>query len=134
MLRHFVAATPFPLVFLRSKKGDKTDLFKFYQGISSVLPAPSLLGTAAGLAIKLQAIISCASHPIQTVARIIGVQRQSPRGWILDFRKVGVSGLVNKPKGHRKSSSTRNDGPRWQAGYKEDKPQMERLFIGPWRD
>jgi transposase len=72
----------------------------------------------SGLAIKLQAIKSCASHPIQTVAKIIGVQRQSVRNWILAFRKAGVSGLVSKPKGHRKSKL---DKERWAevAGWIE---------------
>jgi transposase len=64
----------------------------------------------SGRAIKLQAIKSCASHPIQTVANIIGVQRQSVRNWILAFRKEGVAGLASKPKGHRKSKLDRE---RW---------------------
>lgn len=64
----------------------------------------------SGLAIKLQAIKSCAAHPVQTVAQIIGVQRQSLRNWILAFRKDGVAGLVSKPKGHRKSKL---DKQRW---------------------
>ena len=50
-LCHFVAATPFLLLFLKSKKRDGTDLFEFYKGISAVLPVPSMLGTATGIAI-----------------------------------------------------------------------------------
>jgi len=55
------------------------------------------------LVIKLQSIVSSATYPIQDVARILGVGRQSVRNWILSFRAQGIAGLIDKPRGHRQS-------------------------------
>ena len=51
--------------------------------------------------IRLQAIISSADHPINQVADIIGVTRQTLSRWIRDFQKMGIEGLMDRPKGHR---------------------------------
>ncbi len=58
------------------------------------------------LVIKLQSIISSATYPIKDVAKILGVGRQSVRNWILSFGAEGITGLVDKPRGHRPSKLT----------------------------
>ena len=55
------------------------------------------------LAIKLQTIISCAKHPVETVSSIIGKNRVTVWRWIRAFKESGVDGLVDKPKGHNPS-------------------------------
>jgi len=53
--------------------------------------------------IKLKAIVSSRTYPLKEVADVFGIGRQSLRNWILAFRKQGVMGLVDKPRGHRLS-------------------------------
>ena len=55
------------------------------------------------LAIKLQTIISCAKHPVETVSSVIGKDRVTVWRWIRAFKDNGVDGLVDKPKGHNPS-------------------------------
>ncbi|MEN6376062.1 MAG: helix-turn-helix domain-containing protein [Smithella sp.] len=55
------------------------------------------------LAIKLQAIISCAKHPVDIVSSVIGKNRVTVWRWIRAFKESGVNGLVDKPKGHNPS-------------------------------
>ena len=55
------------------------------------------------VAIKLQALVSSRIYPIKQVAEIFGIGRQSLRNWILAFRKQGIIGLIDKPRGHRPS-------------------------------
>ncbi len=53
--------------------------------------------------IKLKAIVSSRTYPLKEVAGVFGIGRQSLRNWILAFRKQGVMGLIDKPRGHRPS-------------------------------
>ena len=46
---HFVAATPFLLVYLRSRKEPPADLLEYYKGLSLTLPVFAVSGVAAGL-------------------------------------------------------------------------------------
>jgi transposase len=55
------------------------------------------------LAIKLQTIISCAKHPVETVSSVIGKDRVTVWRWIKAFKDNGVDGLIDKPKGHNPS-------------------------------
>ena len=55
------------------------------------------------LAIKLQTIISCAKHPVETVSSVIGKDRVTVWRWIKAFKENGVDGLTDKPKGHNPS-------------------------------
>jgi len=55
------------------------------------------------LCFRLQAIISSGSYPINSVASVMGISRMTLWRWIKKFRNYGVSGLRNKPKGHRLS-------------------------------
>lgn len=55
------------------------------------------------LAIKLQTIISCASHPVEIVSSIIGKDRVTVWRWIRAFKENGVDGLMDKPRGHNPS-------------------------------
>jgi transposase len=55
------------------------------------------------LAIKLQAIISCSSHQVETVSSVIGKDRVTVWRWIRAFKEAGVDGLIDKPKGHNPS-------------------------------
>ena len=55
------------------------------------------------LAIKLQTIISCAKHPVETVSSVIGKDRVTVWRWIRAFKENGVDGLMDKPKGHNPS-------------------------------
>ena len=55
------------------------------------------------LAIRLQAIISCANHQVETVSSVIGKDRVTVWRWIRAFQENGVAGLIDKPKGHNPS-------------------------------
>lgn len=55
------------------------------------------------LAIKLQAIVSCANHQVETVSSVIGKDRVTVWRWIRAFKENGVDGLIDKPKGHNPS-------------------------------
>lgn len=55
------------------------------------------------LAIKLQTIISCSKHPVETVSSVIGKNRVTVWRWIRAFKESGIDGLVDKPKGHNPS-------------------------------
>jgi transposase len=55
------------------------------------------------LCARLQAIVSCAEHPITTVAAVYGVNRRTVWLWCRNFRESGVAGLRDKPKGHNPS-------------------------------
>lgn len=64
----------------------------------------ALLGIKESLlAIKLQTIISCSKHPVETVSSVIGKNRVTVWRWIRAFKDSGVNGLVDKPKGHNPS-------------------------------
>ena len=52
------------------------------------------------IAVKLQAIISSYKYPVATVACIIGVSTATIYNWIVRYRKYGIEGLKNKPRGH----------------------------------
>jgi transposase len=54
----------------------------------------------SSLVIKLQAIISCAIHPVNLVASVLGKDRVTLWRWIRIFKEQGVSGFTDKPKGH----------------------------------
>jgi len=54
----------------------------------------------SNLVVKLQAIISCARHPVSLVASVLGKDRVTLWRWIRLFRENGVEGLTEKPKGH----------------------------------
>jgi transposase len=58
------------------------------------------------LAIKLQAIISAAKHPVGTVASVMGFNRVSMWRWIRRFQEQGLAGLEDKPRGHNPSKLT----------------------------
>jgi transposase len=49
---------------------------------------------------RLQAIASCAKHPVNTVASIFGTSRQTLWRWIKRFKQKGADGLYDLPKGH----------------------------------
>ena len=53
--------------------------------------------------IKLKAIVSSRTYPIKEVAEVFGIARQTLGNWIPAYRKQGVMGLVDKPRGHRLS-------------------------------
>jgi len=55
------------------------------------------------LVIKLQAIISCANHQVETVSSVIGKDRVTVWRWIRAFKDNGVDGLMDKPRGHNPS-------------------------------
>jgi transposase len=55
------------------------------------------------LAIRLQAIISCANHQVETVSSVIGRDRVTVWRWIKAFKESGVDGLMDKPRGHNPS-------------------------------
>lgn len=64
------------------------------------------------LAIKLQTIISCARHSVDTVSSVIGKDRVTVWRWIKAFKENGVDGLMDKPRGHNPSKL--NEGQRAQ--------------------
>ena len=78
----------------------------------------SFSGYKTGL--RLQAIVSCASHPLDTVSSVLGVSRQTVWRWIKRYQAEGVEGLQDQPRGHnpRKLTDGRADQVRmWlQAG------------------
>lgn len=52
------------------------------------------------ISMRLQAISSCAEHPISLVASIFGASRQTLWRWIKRFKERGADGLRDLPKGH----------------------------------
>jgi len=60
------------------------------------------------LVIKLQAIISCANHRVETVSSVIGKDRVTVWRWIRAFKENGVDGLMDKPRGHNPSKLNKN--------------------------
>ncbi len=46
---------------------------------------------------RLQAIASCATHPMQTVAAVFGVHRRTVWQWAKRFRADGIAGLEDRP-------------------------------------
>ena len=52
---------------------------------------------------RLQAIVSCADHPLEVVSSILGVSRQTVWRWIKRFKEEGIKGLHDRPKGHNPS-------------------------------
>jgi transposase len=54
----------------------------------------------AGVSLRLQAIISCGSHQVRTVADVLGVDRVTLWRWVRRFRQLGSDGLRDRPKGH----------------------------------
>lgn len=57
----------------------------------------------SNIVIKLQAIVSCARHPVSRVADILGKDRITLWRWITSFRNYGVEGLKEKKRGHNPS-------------------------------
>jgi len=55
------------------------------------------------LSIRLQAIISMSNQPTATVSQVLGVSRQTLWKWVEKFRKQGLDGLRDRPKGHNPS-------------------------------
>ena len=51
---------------------------------------------------RLQAIASCGTHPLGTVAEIFGVSARTVWQWARRFKAQGVDGLRDQPRGHRK--------------------------------
>jgi transposase len=58
--------------------------------------------TDARVGMRLQAIVSCARHPLGTVAEIFGVNRRSIWQWAKRFKKEGVDGLRDRPRSGRR--------------------------------
>ena len=56
----------------------------------------------ARIGLRLQAIASCARRPLQNVAEIFGVNRRTVWEWAKRFKKEGVDGLRDRPRGHRR--------------------------------
>jgi len=54
--------------------------------------------------VKLQAIITSSKHPVATVASIVGVSTATIYNWIVRYRKYGIEGLKNKPRGYYPSN------------------------------
>lgn len=52
------------------------------------------------IGLRLQAIVSCASHPLETVSAVLGVSRQTVWRWIKRYQASGVEGLQDQPRGH----------------------------------
>lgn len=52
------------------------------------------------IGLRLQAIISCAAHPLDTVSSVLGVSRQTVWRWIKRYQSEGVDGLQDQPRGH----------------------------------
>lgn len=52
------------------------------------------------IGLRLQAIVSCASQPIDVVSAVLGVSRQTVWRWIKRYKADGVDGLRDKPRGH----------------------------------
>ena len=50
--------------------------------------------------LRLQAIVSCAEHSMSQVASVMGVDRTALWRWITRFKKLGIEGLYDRPKGH----------------------------------
>jgi transposase len=67
--------------------------------------------TDARIGMRLQSIVSCASHPLRTVAEIFGVDRRSIWQWAKRFKKEGIDGLRDRARGHRRGRlSTEQQG------------------------
>ncbi len=47
---------------------------------------------------RLQAIASCATHPLQTVAEVFGVHRRTVWQWAKRFKAEGIAGLESRPR------------------------------------
>ena len=58
------------------------------------------------LSIQLKAIIASADHKVEEVAEILRVSTRSIFRWIARFKKEGVNGLRDQPKGHMRSKLT----------------------------
>ncbi len=73
------------------------------------------------LSIQLKAIIASAEHPVENVADVLKVSRQSIFRWNRKFREDGVEGLRDRPKGHMRSKLTeghKKEIERWILGSK----------------
>lgn len=46
-------------------------------------------------------LLRAADMPIQTIARTIGVRRETVRKWITRFREDGINGLSDRPRSGR---------------------------------
>lgn len=51
-----------------------------------------------GVAQKLRAIVCAAKHPLEAVAEMAGVAKQTVHRWVESYRLHGVDGLRPKPK------------------------------------
>jgi len=74
------------------------------------------------ICLRLQAIISSASYPINLVSKIFGTSRQTVWRWIKRFSSEGLSGLKDEAKGHRPAKLTeeqRQQVAKWLAEGKD---------------
>ncbi len=76
---------------------------------------------------RLQAILSCQDHAMNTVASVMGITPSTLRRWARLFRSHGVEGLRDKPKGHRSpklTSAQQAEVKRWleQAENAQEEP------------
>ena len=55
------------------------------------------------LSIQLKGIIAASSHPVHQIADIFQVSPRSIFRWVTKFKKQGVAGLRDQPKGHMRS-------------------------------
>ena len=58
------------------------------------------------LALQLKAIIASGTHSVDDVAMIFQISPRSIFRWVNRFKKHGLDGLKDKPKGHFKSKLT----------------------------
>ena len=60
---------------------------------------------------RLQAIASCATHPLQTVAEVFGVDRRTVWLWAKRFKAKGIAGLEDRPgRGRRPRLTAEQQG------------------------
>lgn len=58
--------------------------------------------TEARIGRRLQAIVSCAAWPVQTVAQVFGVNRRTVWVWAKRFKEEGIDGLRDRPRSGRR--------------------------------
>lgn len=55
------------------------------------------------LSLQLKSIIASGEHPVEKVAEIMKFSKRSIFRWVDKFKKDGIEGLKDKPKGHMRS-------------------------------
>ncbi len=58
------------------------------------------------LALRLKAIIAFGDNKVELVAQILKVSVRSIFRWVNNFKEYGISGLLEKPKGHYQAKLT----------------------------